>query len=55
MTATDPGSRVSVMLLPTNTGGDGALAILPFFQDEIDLDSLGVDKDAYQSGEDLPS
>lgn len=43
------------MLLPTNTGGDGTLAILPFFQDEIDLDSLGVDADAWDNGDDLPS
>ena len=41
--ATDPGSRLSVLLLPSNTGGDATLAILPFFQDEIDLESIGVD------------
>lgn len=45
--ATDPASRLSVLLLPTNTGGDATLAILPFFQEEIDLESLGVDADAW--------
>ena len=42
-TAVDPASRVAVMLLPTNTGGDASLAILPFFQEEIDFDALGLD------------
>ncbi|KAK4694040.1 hypothetical protein P7C70_g8813, partial [Phenoliferia sp. Uapishka_3] len=46
-TATDPGSRISVLLLPSNTGGDGILAVLPFFQEELDLESLGVDADAW--------
>lgn len=45
--ATDPASRLSVLLLPSNTGGDGTLAILPFFAEEIDLESLGVDADAW--------
>ncbi|SCZ90601.1 BZ3500_MvSof-1268-A1-R1_Chr9g10894 [Microbotryum saponariae] len=47
LAATDPASRLSVLLLPSNTGGDGTLAILPFFQEEIDLDSLGVDAEAW--------
>ncbi|KAI5476013.1 cleavage and polyadenylation specificity factor subunit 1 [Pseudohyphozyma bogoriensis] len=50
LSATDPSSRLSVLLLPTNTGGDGTLAILPFFQEEIDLESLGVDAEAWGSG-----
>ena len=44
---TDPASRISVMLLPTNTGGDATLAILPFFQEDIDLESMGVDANAF--------
>ncbi|KAM0749012.1 hypothetical protein T439DRAFT_382097 [Meredithblackwellia eburnea MCA 4105] len=47
LSATDPSSRMSVLLLPSNTGGDGTLAILPFFQEELDLEGLGVDKDAW--------
>lgn len=47
--ATDPSSRLAVMLLPSNTGGDGTLVILPFFQEEIDLESLGVDTDAWET------
>ncbi|KAL8292101.1 hypothetical protein RQP46_001567 [Phenoliferia psychrophenolica] len=46
-TATDPASRLSVLLLPSNTGGDGTLAVLPFFQEELDLESLGVDAAAW--------
>lgn len=45
--ATDPSSRLSVLLLPSNTGGDATLAILPLFQEEIDLESLGVDTAAW--------
>lgn len=43
------------MLLPTNTGGDGTLAILPFFQEEIDTEILGADGDEELQGEELPS
>lgn len=45
--ATDPASRISVLLLPSNTGGDGTLAVLPFFQEDIDLESIGMDADAW--------
>jgi cleavage and polyadenylation specificity factor subunit 1 len=40
---TDPGSRLTVLLLPSNTGGDATLAILPFFQEDLDLEGLAVD------------
>jgi cleavage and polyadenylation specificity factor subunit 1 len=36
------------MLLPTNTGGDGTLALLPFFSEELDWDSLGMDKAGWE-------
>ncbi|KAM0789430.1 hypothetical protein ACM66B_000255 [Microbotryomycetes sp. NB124-2] len=45
--ATDPASRISVLLLPSNTGGDGTLAVLPFFQEDIDLESIGMDAAAW--------
>ncbi|KAK4054607.1 mRNA cleavage and polyadenylation factor subunit [Microbotryomycetes sp. JL221] len=47
LAATDPASRMSVLLLPSNTGGDGTLAILPFFQEDIDLESIGMDAAAW--------
>ncbi|GAA5945459.1 hypothetical protein JCM10213_005995, partial [Rhodosporidiobolus nylandii] len=42
----DPSSRLAALLLPTNTGGDSTLALLPFFADELDWDSLGMDRSA---------
>ncbi|GAA5823369.1 hypothetical protein JCM11251_007584 [Rhodosporidiobolus azoricus] len=39
--AVDPASRLAAMLLPTNTGGDGTLALLPFFSEELDWEGLG--------------
>lgn len=36
------------MLLPSNTGGDAILAILPFFQEDLDLESMGVDASAFE-------
>ncbi|GAA6031493.1 hypothetical protein JCM8097_006482 [Rhodosporidiobolus ruineniae] len=46
--AVDPSSRLAVMLLPTNTGGDGTLALLPFFSEELDFDSLGMDRAGWE-------
>ncbi|GAA5932547.1 hypothetical protein JCM1841_004309, partial [Sporobolomyces salmonicolor] len=45
--ATDPSSRMTVLLLPTNSGGDGTLAILPFFTEELDLEGLGMDREGW--------
>ncbi|GAA5916679.1 hypothetical protein JCM5296_000765 [Sporobolomyces johnsonii] len=45
--ATDPSSRMTVLLLPTNSGGDGTLAILPFFSEELDLEGLGMDREGW--------
>ncbi|BGP50192.1 mRNA cleavage and polyadenylation factor subunit [Rhodotorula kratochvilovae] len=46
--AVDPASRLAALLLPTNSGGDGTLALLPFFADDLDLDELGMDRDAWE-------
>lgn len=45
--AVDPASRLAVLLLPTNSGGDATLALLPFFADDVDLEGLGMDQDAW--------
>jgi hypothetical protein len=47
----DPASRLAAMLLPTNTGGDGTLALLPFFTEELDWDSLGMDREGWESSQ----
>lgn len=39
------------MMLPTNTGGDGTLALLPFFSEELDWDSLGMDREGWESSQ----
>jgi len=48
MVAVDPSSRLAAMLLPTNSGGDATLALLPFFADDLDLEGLGMDQDAWE-------
>ncbi|GAA5828393.1 hypothetical protein JCM3770_000473, partial [Rhodotorula araucariae] len=48
--AVDPASRLAALLLPTNSGGDATLALLPFFADDLDLDTIGIDRDAWQGG-----
>ncbi|GAA5901725.1 hypothetical protein JCM8208_003569 [Rhodotorula glutinis] len=48
MVAVDPSSRLACMLLPTNSGGDATLALLPFFADDLDLEGLGMDQDAWE-------
>ncbi|BGP26347.1 cleavage and polyadenylation specificity factor subunit 1 [Rhodotorula toruloides] len=35
-------TRLAALLLPTNTGGDGTLALLPFFGEELDWEGLGL-------------
>ncbi|GAA5985839.1 hypothetical protein JCM10908_006298 [Rhodotorula pacifica] len=42
--ACDPASRLVAYLLPTNSGGDGTLALLPLFTEaeELDYDQLGM-------------
>ncbi|GAA5919136.1 hypothetical protein JCM6882_002398 [Rhodosporidiobolus microsporus] len=45
----DPASRLAAMLLPTNTGGDGTLALLPFFSEELDWEGLGFSAEAKDS------
>lgn len=45
--AVDPASRLAALLLPTNSGGDATLALLPFFADDVDLEGLGMDQDAW--------
>ncbi|GAA5859437.1 hypothetical protein JCM8547_006821 [Rhodosporidiobolus lusitaniae] len=53
--AVDPSSRLAAMLLPTNTGGDGTLALLPFFGEELDWDSLGMDREGWESSQQQPN
>ncbi|BGP09960.1 mRNA cleavage and polyadenylation factor subunit [Rhodotorula toruloides] len=43
-------TRLAALLLPTNTGGDGTLALLPFFGEELDWEGLGL-QDARDSEE----
>ncbi|GAA5866287.1 hypothetical protein JCM5353_001984, partial [Sporobolomyces roseus] len=48
--AHDPNSRMTVLHLPTNSGGDGTLAILPWFTEELDLEGLGMDRQGWEQG-----
>ncbi|GAA5973411.1 hypothetical protein JCM11641_006446 [Rhodosporidiobolus odoratus] len=40
--AVDPSSRLAALHLPTHTGGDGSLALLPFFTEALDWADLGL-------------
>ncbi|GAA5906861.1 cleavage/polyadenylation factor CFT1 [Sporobolomyces salmoneus] len=48
--AHDPISRMTVLHLPTNSGGDGTLAVLPWFTEELDLEGLGMDRQGWEQG-----
>ncbi|GAA5993443.1 hypothetical protein JCM5350_000095 [Sporobolomyces pararoseus] len=48
--AHDSNSRMTVLHLPTNSGGDGTLAILPWFTEELDLQGLGMDQQGWEQG-----
>ncbi|GAA5965654.1 hypothetical protein JCM3765_000915 [Sporobolomyces pararoseus] len=48
--AHDPNSRMTVLHLPTNSGGDGTLAVLPWFTEELDLEGLGMDRIGWEQG-----
>ncbi|GAA5941609.1 cleavage/polyadenylation factor CFT1 [Sporobolomyces koalae] len=48
--AHDPASRMTVLHLPTNSGGDGTLAVLPWFTEELDLEGLGMDRQGWEQG-----
>ncbi|GJN92589.1 hypothetical protein Rhopal_005620-T1 [Rhodotorula paludigena] len=49
--AVDPASRLAALLLPTNSGGDGTLALLPFFAEELDLEGLGMDREGWEDAQ----
>lgn len=44
--AVDPAGRLVALLLPTNSGGDATLALLPFFTEELDYAQLGIDAES---------
>ncbi|GAA5885680.1 hypothetical protein JCM16303_003111 [Sporobolomyces ruberrimus] len=48
--AHDSNSRMTVLHLPTNSGGDGTLAVLPWFTEELDLEGLGMDRQGWEQG-----
>lgn len=41
---------MTVLHLPTNSGGDGTLAVLPWFTEELDLEGLGMDRQGWEQG-----